>query len=225
MKIAISIGGSLITNNFTSENIKKYADVLRKLKRKGHRIMVVVGGGKTARDYINIGKGLTNNHAFLDQLGILATHLNALLLICALDEDVYPFILDYVDEIAKAMPSNKILVCGGGEPGHSTDWDAALFAEFFNADLLINATTSDGVYDSDPKKNPHAKKFKRLNYDQLFQIMEQHPQEPGKYALFDLAAINLIKRSKIKTIIIDGNDPEEILRAVEGKHNGTEIFG
>jgi len=222
MKIVISLGGSLLTKELTPENFKNYADVLKRLKKKGHKLIVVCGGGKVCREYRDIAKKFKASNELLDWIGIQATHLNALTLIAALGEDAYPFSLRTVEEVKKNF-DDKILVCGGNLPGCSTDYDAALFAEAVEADLLINATDIDGVYSSDPKKDPNAKKFDKLSYDEFEKIMLKNPQTPGEYRFFDLKATRLIKRGKIKTIFVDGRAPEEIIRAVEGKHHGSVV--
>ena len=222
MKIVISLGGSLLTKQFTPENFKKYADVLKKLKNKGHKLVVVCGGGKIAREYRDIAKKFTNDNILLDWIGIQATHMNAFTLIAALGKDAHSVSLKTAQEVKKNL-KDKILVCGGNVPGSSTGYDAALFAEAIKADLLIKASDVDGVYSDDPDKNPNAKKFDKLTHDEFLKIIEKNPQTPGEYRLFDLKATKLIKKNKIKTIFIDGNDPEEIIRAVEGRHKGTVI--
>ena len=222
MKIVISLGGSLLIRDLTHENFKKYADVLKKLKGKGHKLIIVCGGGKTARQYRDIAKKFTSDNVLLDWIGIQATHLNAFTLIAALGKDAHHVSLRTVREVKKNF-SDKILVCGGNVPGSSTGYDAALFAEAIKADLLIKASDIDGVYSADPNKNPNARKFDKLTHDEFLKIIEQNPQTPGEYRLFDLKATKLIKKNKIKTIFIDGIDPEEIVRAVEGKHSGTVV--
>ena len=220
MKIVISLGGSLLEKN--PESFKKYADVFRRLKQKGHKLIVVCGGGKTAREYRDIAKNFTKDDVILDWIGIQATNLNAFTLIAALGKDAHPISLRTVQEVKKNF-KDKILVCGGNLPGSSTGYDAALFAEAIKADLLIKVSDVDGVYSADPDINPNAKKYEKLTHEEFLKIIEQNPQTPGEYRLFDLKATRLIKKSKIKTIFIDGNDPEEIVRAVEGKHRGTII--
>jgi len=164
----------------------------------------------------------TSDNVLLDWIGIQATHLNAFTLIAALGKDAHPVSLKNINEVKKNF-KDKILVCGGNVPGSSTGYDAALFAEAIKVDLLIKASDVNGVYSADPDKNPNAKKFDRLTHDEFLKIIEQNPQTPGEYRLFDLKATRLIKKNKIKTIFIDGNDPEEIIRAVEGRHRGTVI--
>jgi len=229
MKIVISLGGHLFTEGLKSTedmrtgNYKKYADVLKKLKEKGHKIVVVCGAGKFLRDYIKVAKELQADRELMDWIGIEWTHVNALMLIAALGQDAHPLSLRTAEEVKKYFDEDKILVCGGNLPGSSTDYDATLFAEAIKADFLINATDVDGVYTADPDKDPNAKKFDKLSFDQFEEIILKLPQIPGEYRLFDLPATKLIKKEKIKTIFIDGKNPEEIIRAVEGKHNGTVI--
>jgi uridylate kinase len=223
MKIVISLGGSLLTRELTPENFKKYADVLKKLKREGHKLVVVVGGGKICREYRDIAKEFTSDNVLLDWIGIQATHLNAFTLIAALRKDAHPVSLKTAQEVKKNF-KDKILVCGGNIPGSSTGYDAALFAEVIKADLLIKASDIDGVYSADPDIDPSAKKYDRLTHDEFLKIIEQNPQTPGEYRLFDLKAAKLIKKNKIRTIFINGEDSEEIVRAVEGKHHGTVVI-
>ena len=222
MKVVISLGGSLLTREMTAENFKKYAEVLKRLKRMGHKLIVVCGGGKVCREYRDIAKELGATYEIMDWIGIQATHMNAFTLIAALGENAYPLSLRTIEEVKEHF-NDKILVCGGYLPGCSTDYDAALFAEAVKADLLINATDVDGVYSADPDKDPNAKKFDKLSYDEFEKIILQNPQVPGEYRFFDLKATRLIKKARIKTIFIDGRDPEEIVRAVEGKHRGTIV--
>ncbi len=222
MKLVISLGGSLITSSL-GEKLVGYVEVLKKLKREGHEIVVVCGGGEVARKYIEAGSVFTDNQGLLDLLGIMATRLNALLLIIGLGEDAHPFVLSTSEEVLERLNLGKILVCGGHEPGHSTDLRAAIIAELIGADLVINATNVDGVYDKDPRKNEDAKKLDELSYDEMLKIMAEQDLRAGGYALFDESAIKILKRSSIPLIVIDATDPEEIYRAVKGEHKGSIV--
>jgi uridylate kinase len=222
MKIVISLGGSLLTKELTSGNFKRYAEVLKRLKEQGHKLVVVCGGGKVCREYRDVAKELGGDNVLLDWIGIEATHLNSFTLISALGKEAHPVSLRAVKDLKKNL-DDKILVFGGNLPGSSTGYDAALFAEAIKADLLIKATDVDGVYSSDPDKDPDAKKYDKLTHDEFLRIIEQNPQIPGEYRLFDLPATKLIRKAKIKTIFIDGSDPEEIVRVVNEKHSGTVV--
>ncbi|GAI45385.1 unnamed protein product, partial [marine sediment metagenome] len=188
--------------------------------------------GKVCREYRDIGKTLSADWKLLDWIGIVATHLNASTFVAGLTginglkRKVHWVKMKPEKEALKEVKKHfgkKVVVAAGYEPGHSTDYDAAIFAEAVGADLLINASNIDGVYTADPKRYKSAKKLKRLGHSEFIKIIKKNVQAPGEYRLFDLPAAKTIKKAKIKTIIIDGKDPEEILRAVEGKHNGTVI--
>ena len=226
MKIVISIGGSLLSKEPglipTAEDVKKYANALKRLKDKGHQIVAVCGGGKTCRRYQAVAKELGADKILLDNLGTASTHLNSYLIIAALGDYAYQESLRKPLQVKKLF-GDKILLCAGDKPGHSTDYDATLHAKAVKADLMINVTNVNGVYSDDPKKNPNAKRYETLTHKQFMKIIKKNAQLPGEYRLFDLPATKLIKRMKLKTIFIDGTDPEEIIRAVEGNHHGTVI--
>jgi len=223
MKVSISLGGSLLTRDMSPENYRRYARVLKELKDEGHQIVVVCGGGRTAREFISIAQGLGADNRLQDRLGILATHANALLLIAALGLEAHPHVHRRRSEIKRNL-GDRILVGGGHLPSSSTDYRAVLFAEAMGADLVVNATDVDGVYDKNPEKHPDAVKLDRITFSRLEEIiMESTEQSPGEYGLFDLKAVKLARRLKIPMVFVDGTDPEEIMRAVEGGHSGTEI--
>ena len=223
MKVVISLGGSLLTRELSAATFRKYAKAIKKLTRNGHRLIVVCGGGKTARGYQEMARELDANSRVLDKIGILATHLNALLLIASLGNEADEHIVKRASE-AKRYFKDRILVGGGYLPGSSTDYRAALFAKAIEADLIVNATDYGGVFDMDPRKHPEARKYDHLGFKDFEKIIiERFEQKPGDYGLFDLKATRLIKKYGITTIILDGRDPEEIVRGVEGGHSGTVV--
>jgi len=225
MKVSISLGGSLLTRSQDADSYRRYAEALRKLKRDGHRLVVVCGGGLPARQYIEIAKQLGGSGELQDRLGILATHLNALLLIAALGEDADERVHRRGGEVARHL-DGRILVGGGHMPGSSTDYRAALFAAAMGADLIVNATDVGGVYDRNPKTHPDARKMDALTFTELERIIgENVRQAPGEYGLFDLKAVRIAKKIGTPVVFVDGSDPQEIVRAVEGGHSGTVVHG
>jgi uridylate kinase len=223
MKVSISLGGSLLTRNQTFGKYERYAEVLKALKSKGHSLIVVCGGGSPAREYIGLAKELGADSDIQDRLGILATHINALLLISALGSDAHPHIHRRGRDIKKHI-DNLILVGGGHLPGSSTDYRTVLFAEAAGSDLIVNATDVDGVYDKDPKRHSDAVKLEKITFSRLEEIiLNSAKQVPGEYGLFDLKAVRRAKKLRVPIIFIDGTDPQEIMRAVEGGHRGTVI--
>lgn len=225
MKVSISLGGSLLTRSRDAEPYRRYADALRRLRERGHQLVVVCGGGRLAREYIGIARQLGAPPQLQDRLGILATHLNALLLIAALGKDADPRIHRRASEVRRHL-DDRILVGGGHLPGSSTDYRTVLFAEAMSADLIVNATDYGGVFDKDPSRHPDAKQYRSLTFKQLEEIVRSRfEQTPGDYGLFDLKATRLARRCRISIVFVDGTDPKEIIRAVEGGHSGTEVRG
>lgn len=113
---------------------------------------------------------------------------------------------------------------GGVSPGYTTDAVAAILAEYLNADLLVDATSVDGVYDADPRKNPGAKKYERLTAKELVALTGKEELKAGSRIVIDPVAAKIIERSGIKTVVLDGREPRNISDAVQlGKHRGTEI--
>ncbi len=233
MKISLSLGGSLLTGKnkepyiqLSPDNYRLYAETLKELHDQGHMIMAVCGGGKPARHFIDVSKQLGGTRDVQDLLGIKASHVNALLMMSALgDHADQNRIYQRASDLNHA-PKGRILVGGGCRPGSSTDYRAVIFAEKMGADLIINATDVPGVYDKNPSKHADAVKLKELTYDQLETIIKENTrQAPGEYGLFDLKAVKRARRAGIAVVFIDGTDPEEIKRAVDGTHSGSTVKG
>ena len=232
MKVAISLGGSLLTGKSDDDYVKldparfsKYAQVITGLHEKGHQLMVVCGGGKPARYFIDIANTIGASREVLDYLGIKSSHINALLFMAALgDIAEQPTVYETPGEHFHHREPGKVWIGGGHMPGTSTDYRTVQFAEAMGADLIINATDIDGVYDKNPKTPPDAKKLPELPFEELETIIKENTrQAPGEYGLFDLAAVEKSLEIRIPVVIIDGTDPEEIARAVNGTHTGSTI--
>ena len=197
MKIVIKIGGSLLQDNgeISVERIFRYAEIIRKLREEGHNLATVVGGGNTARKYIEAMRKLNASDAICDLMGIKVAKLNAYLLISAIKENVYPKAPDTLEEAVSMFSLGKIVVIGGLQPGQSTNAVAALLAEAIGASILINATTVDGVYTA-PPGTPGAKKLEKVTTEQLMEIVQRTSIfKAGEYRLFDPLAI-LIARGQ-----------------------------
>lgn len=221
MKIVISIGGSVL-DVMNPQSLRKYAEVLKHISNN-HTVFTVTGGGRIAREYITVARELGAREAMCDVIGIELTRLNARLLITALGDQAYhepP--LTYKDAL-NACLTGKIVVMGGVVPGQTTDAVSAILAEYVGADLLINATSIDGVYTNDPKKNKNARKFRTMTPEQLIEVVMRTEMIAGANSPIDLLAAKIIQRSNIRTIVIDGKNPKNIVNAIHGKHEGTVI--
>lgn len=222
MIIVISLGGSVVTPPEKGK-LGAVAEEIKKLLKK-NMVFVVVGGGKTAKSYIEIARDFGSNEVCCDLMGIDATRMNARLLIAALSGSAYPDPpLDYQDA-KKVMGPGKVIVMGGVSPGYTTDAVAAILAEYVGADIFIKATSVDGVYDSDPNKNPSAKKFDKITPSQLVEITMSGEMKAGFIYIMDPIAAKIIERCEIPTVIVNGNRPENIVDAVNGDHNGTDVL-
>jgi len=224
LKVAIKIGGYAFPSRLDLRRISAYAEMLRKLRDEGHRLIVVTGGGEEARKYIDAARKLGGSEGVCDLIGIEVSRLNARLMISRLGGDAYPEPPTSVKELRKAFETGKIVILGGLQPGQSTNAVAALCAEAIDADLFINATDVDGVYTADPDEDPNAEKLDEISADELLRKVLSKELWAGRYDLFDPIAIKIVMRSKILTRIIDGRKVENIERAIKGEKLGTLIL-
>jgi len=223
MRIVFDIGGSvLVPDDPDVDFIGKMAYELIKIS-EDHEVAVVVGGGKVARKYIQAAKTFTPNETFKDYIGIHITRANAMLLIAALGEKAYPFVIQDFRKAWEVIQLKKIPIMGGTHPGHTTDAVAALLAEYLQADLLVVVTNVDGVYDSDPRKNPNAKKLDRITPEQLVEIAMEAESKAGGSGVVDALAAKFIQRGKIRTYIVGKKDAYHLFDVVKGKHSGTVV--
>lgn len=223
MLIALSVGGSILAKDLSPESFRAYAEVLKGLAKE-HKLVVVTGGGVAARDYIRTARNLGANETECDYIGIAITRLNAQLLITALEEDAYPEPpLDY-KEAWKALSTGKIVVMGGVIPGQTTDAVTAIVAEYLKADLIVIATSVDGVYSADPKKDPNAVKYETMTAKQLVNIVISTEMKAGSQSPVDPLAAKIVERSNIHTIVMHGADPKNVADVImqEGKDSGSQ---
>ncbi|KAB1187320.1 MULTISPECIES: UMP kinase [Haloferax] len=225
MRVVISIGGSVLAPDLDPQRVEAHASVVESLAREGCEIGAVVGGGGVARDYIGAARELGANEVQLDQIGIDVTRINARLLIAALGSQVDPKVAHDYEDAGDAIRRGDISVMGGVMPGQTTDAVAAAFAEYVDADLLIYATSVDGVFSADPKSDPDATKFEEMTAGELVDVIGDIEMNAGSSAPVDLLAAKLIERAKMRTIVLDGTDPSRVEPAVlRGEHSGTDII-
>ena len=220
-RIVIKFSGKVVA----MENVKllkDYARFLVKISRT-YQPIIVAGGGKIARHYINHARSSGADESTLDELGIEISRLNAKLLIYALKGKAYSHPPTTLKEAQQAVESGLIVVAGGLHPGQSTNGTAALIAEKTNASQFLNATDVNGIYDSDPNNNKKAKMFKKIEIKTLKKILIHEDSVAGGYDLMDIVALKIIERSKIKTRVIK-LDIKNLEKAIKGQLIGTEII-
>ncbi|MEM2940347.1 MAG: UMP kinase [Thermoproteota archaeon] len=226
MRVVLKIGHALFKeSSIDLGKTRGTAEAILQLHNKGHKIMVVAGGGELSRSYIEAARQLGADLATCDEIGIWVTRLNALLLSVALGEASSRGIVGSFEDLEKqlSVSEGKILVAGGFTPAQSTDAVAALIAERIKADLLVKTTDVDGVYDSDPEKNPNARMLREVSIGKLKEILTVEESKPGKYRLLDMVSLSILERSRIPTVIVNGSNPENIVKAVSGGKIGTRI--
>ena len=218
----LKLGGFVFDSELSGKKVGAYAMVMKEFSRK-NRLVAVTGGGSIARKYIAAARELGASEFECDQIGIHVSRLNAKVLATALGEAALTNMPESPDDLMASMGSNLIVVMGGLQPGQSTNAVAALAAEAMRADLLVNATDVDGVYTADPRKDPNARKLDEVTPDELTEILSTEGFKAGEYDLMDPLALRIIKRSKIPAIIVDGRDPSNIAKVLDGKRIGTKI--
>ena len=225
MKVVISVGGSVLAPDLEPDRVADYAAAIQSLDEAGHTMGAVVGGGPTAREYIGTARELGANEIELDQLGIAVTRLNGRLLIAALDDRAVPTPAESYETGREAIRRGDIPVLGGIVAAQTTDAVAAAFAEYVNADLLVYATSVNGVYSADPESDTEATRFDQLTAGELVDIIADMEMNAGSSAPVDLLAAKVIERSDIRTIVLDGTDPQRVVDAVQNdEFDGTEIL-
>ena len=225
-RILLKVSGeALAANNgfgIDQDMLGKICSSLKQALDMGVEIAVVVGGGNFWRG--RLGKGMDRTTA--DHMGMLATVINSLALQDALESRGIPTRVQSAIEMrqiaepyirrkaVRHLEKKRIVIfaCGTGNPYFSTDTTAALRAAEIDADVILKATMVDGVYDTDPKKNPDAVRFDNLSFSDAL---------AKRLGVMDSTAISLCMDNKIPLIVFDLSDHENILRVLKGENIGT----
>ena len=229
----LSVGGSIVVpEKPDTDFLCKFISMIRSWLNEDsqRRLILVVGGGGPARIYqnayreiVSASDGASSDSSEADWIGIMATRLNAQLLKAALG-DLCPQEVVYnptaIDEF-----NGRILVAAGWKPGFSTDNDAVLLAERFNADTVVNLSNIEKVYTDDPRKNPDAKPIDSISWAD-FRKMVGDDWVPGKNTPFDPVASKKAQALNLTVICAAGKNIENIRSILDGKpFEGTEING
>jgi len=219
-KTILKLGGHLLKN----ELFKKYAETLNEAIEIKKDLIIVIGGGDKAREFIEIGRNLNLSESFLDYLGILISQVNALIFHQYLSKYNEIYFVKELDKLIELANLNKAIICGGFFPTISTTTVACMISELVNGELLY-ATNVEGIYDKDPKKFKEAKLLSRVHIDDLIKIFEKNQEfYAGGYKLFDLQSLQILKRSKIPVRVFNGKIPENILKVIKNEDIGTIVY-
>ena len=204
--------------------VLRVCNSIKKIAEMGVEVGIVVGGGNFWRGRAS-GK---MDRPRADHMGMLATAINALAIGDAFDQlgvenRVQTAIA--MHEVAEPYIRNRAIThlgkgrvvifgCGTGNPFCSTDSAAALRACEIEAEVIFKATNVDGVYDSDPKKNPDAVMFSEMS---LAEVVEKH------LGVMDTTAAAMCLDNNIPILVFNLDDPDNIVRAVQGENIGTLV--
>ena len=220
---ALSGEGKLLNQDV----LARLAKELKQIQEQGVQLAIVVGGGNIIRGKEVAELGVKRTQG--DYMGMLGTVINALAVQNALEQIgvqtrvqtavemqkvAEPFILR---RAVRHLEKGRIVIFGAGtgSPYFSTDTTAALRASEIDADVILMAKNGvDGVYDSDPKKNPDAKKYDKLNY---MDVLNEGLQ------VMDSTAISMCMDNDIDLVVFNMNEPGNIVKAVNQQVNGTLI--
>ncbi len=213
--IVIKFGGSLLFSEggtINYEKITEFCDLIKN-DRNYDSIVIVCGGGKIARRYIEAVREFTGNEILCDMIGIDISRINSRLIVANMKEFAYPQVPESFKELSTAIITSKVAVMGGLQPGQSTTSVAIQVAEFLNAERLIILTDVDGIYDKDPNVFDDAKLLRELNYDSLqkiiLEISGDNQAAAGEYRIFDAVSLQILKRSNVVASVISGSNLDQ----------------
>ena len=216
-------------DNISPEIVGRIAEEIKEAREKtGVEIGIVVGGGNFWRGASASARGM--DRATADYVGMMATVMNSLALQSALEAEGVPCLVQSSIEmknVAEPFIRRKanrhlkegfvvIFAAGTGSPFFSTDTTAALRGSEMGADVIFKATMVDGVYDSDPKKNPEAVRYEMITYREC---MSQDLK------VMDTTAFSLCMDNGIPIIIFDMGENGNIVKALAGEDIGTIVHG
>ena len=232
-RVVLKLSGEALAGakgfGINTEVVDTIAKEIKMIVSLGVQVAVIVGGGNIWRGMSENAKGM--ERATADYMGMLATVINSLALQDALeDEDVDTRVQTAIEMRQIAEPYIRrravrhlekgrvvIFAAGTGNPYFSTDTTAALRAAEIEADVILMAKkNADGVYDSDPRKNPNAKKFEVLEY---MEVLSRGLE------VMDSTATTLCMANNIPMIVFSIDEPGNILKVVAGSNIGTRVGG
>lgn len=227
-RVVIKISGEALAgeNGFGLDNevISQVVEQIKKVRDRGIQIGIIIGGGNFWRGR----QGTDMDRTTADHMGMLATVINSLALQDALEHAGVPTRVQTALEMPRVaepyilrralrhLEKGRVVImaCGTGNPYFSTDTGAALRAAEIQADVLLQAKNIDGVYDSDPKKNPDAKKFDEIGY---LDVIKNGLQ------VMDTTAVSLCMENHIPIITFALKENDGIFKAATGQKIGTII--
>lgn len=227
----IKVGGSNLSLSedilFDFNQAERIKNILLPFIQNGDKFVLITGGGYTSRKYQN----LFNEKGYPDYdvhyIGTAICNLNAIMLRAVFGDLAESEVIAFNDfENLENINFNKpVLLAGAAKPGPSSDWDSAMLAKELNGNVVISLKNINGVYSSDPKKDPNAKKIDTLTWDEYLNIIEnKSSHKPGDNLPVDPVASKFSKENNIQFYILDGRNLDELVKVLNGeKFDGSII--
>ena len=209
-----------------SKILNFFASEIKKVHELGVQVGIVIGGGNIYRGLDADGQGI--DRVTGDQMGMLATVINSLALQNACENtgmftrlmtaiNMEAFAEPYIRRRAiRHLEKGRVVIFGAGtgHPYFSTDTAASLRAVEIEADAILKGTRVEGIFDSDPEKNPDASRFEEISYLDVLQ---------KNLRVMDMTAISLCKENNLPIIVFNMDKPDNLLKVVTGKNVGTAV--
>ena len=229
-RILLKLSGESLMGNkqfgIDADMVMLYANEIKQATDSGVQVAVVIGGGNIFRGIQATANGIDRVQG--DYMGMLATVINSMALQSGLEKiGVSTRLLSAIEmkEIAEPFIKRRavrhlekgrvvIFGAGTGNPYFTTDTAAALRATEIEADVILKGTRVDGIYDSDPEKNPKAKKFDKLSFGDALK---------KKLSIMDLTAFTLCQENHLPIIVFDVNKKGNLKKVLDGKKIGTVV--
>ena len=231
-RILLKLSGEVLMGNqqfgIDPEFVAELAQEVKAAKATGLEICLVIGGGNIFRGMAGAAKGMDRAQA--DYMGMLATVMNALAMQNALEQaGVHTRVQSAIqmDTVCEPVIRRRaerhlekgrvvIFAAGVGSPFFTTDSGAALRAAEMNCDALLKGTSVDGVYDSDPKANPGAKRYETVDYDTVL---------AGNLKVMDASAVALCRDNGIPIVVFSIREKGNLARVLKGEGVQTTVKG
>ena len=229
-RVLLKLSGESLMGNkqfgIDADRVMEYAGEIKDAIETGVQVAVVIGGGNIFRGIQATANGIDRVQG--DYMGMLATVINSMALQSGLEKiGVHTRLLSAIEMKEVAEPFIKrravrhlekgrvvIFGAGTGNPYFTTDTAAALRATEIEADVILKGTRVDGIYDSDPEKNPNAKKFESMKYSEALD---------KKLNVMDLTAFTLCQENHLPIIVFDMNKSGNLKRVLDGEKIGTVV--
>jgi len=229
-RVLLKLSGESLMGNagygIEAERLNEYAEQIKELLEAGTQVGIVIGGGNIFRGLSGVTSGFDRVKG--DQMGMLATVINSLALHSALDNIgvksiVYTAIrmepvgeLYNRDKVVKNLIKGKVAILSGGtgNPFFTTDTASALRAVEIGADIILKGTRVDGVYSTDPEKDPKATRYNQISFNEVIN---------KELNVMDLTAFTMCKENNLPIYVFDMNKKGNLLKVIHGEDIGTLI--